>query len=95
MYLSDEARGLLDSGEVEALQALSHERLFPAPVREKIQEIFNQPREAVAVGDSVAEDFVDAVSCASLQEACVISSGHIFSRVSIGEYIEHRRSRGE
>lgn len=95
MYISEYAQSLLDSGRIEALQALSVEELLPQAINDEINIAFENPNAAVATGDSLPGSFIDCVNLESLKEACVVSSGHIYSRETIRSHIQDLGAAGK
>lgn len=93
MYLSSHAQRLLDAGDIGALQALSYEKLLPEIVRQEILNSFLNPKQSVLSGDSVSEVLLDPTSYESLTEACVLSSGQIFSKTAIESHLHARRGK--
>lgn len=93
MHLSPHAQSLLDGGDIRALQALSYEELLPKIVREEILASFLNPRRAVLAGDSSPEVLQDPTSYETLMEACVLSSGQIFSKSTVEVYLASHRGK--
>jgi hypothetical protein len=93
MHISLRAKQLLDEGDVLALQALSYEELLPESIRQEILDGFLNPCRAILPGDSVAQMMLDPTSYESLTDACVVSSGQIFSRSAIEALVNSRTGR--
>lgn len=87
LHLSIDAQALLDDGRIEDLQALSYEQLLPQEIVDAIK--------LSATKNSLPINFIDPISSRHLENACVLSSGFIFSKKSVEGIINKCRQSGE
>ena len=84
MFLSSEAKKLLDENRIEELQALTFEQLVHPSVFTQYQQYCRDPLTAIPDSmSSVPDDLADPISLDVLQDAVVVSSGHIYSQATI------------
>ena len=83
MMLSEHARSLLSRGQIDELQALSYYQLLSDDARQEIVEVFKQ--RAPDLHESTGPVVHDPILLSTLSDACVVSSGQVYSKEVIDE----------
>ena len=92
MYLSREAKELLDGNRIAELQALSFEKLIDASSYERYRQHCSDPLSVLARSlGTVPVDLEDSVEMDSMREPVVVSSGHIYSKATIDTLLSGTR----
>ena len=81
MLISEMARNLLQNAGLDALQQLPYHQLLSEGTRQEIVEVFKQ--RAPDLHESTGPVVHDALCLSTLAEACVVSSGQVYSQASV------------